>query len=64
MGRPRLYDNDERKERKKEYDIRYQNERYKIDSIYRDLKKDIANNTYLKSKEIRKSIRESINKKN
>ncbi len=62
MGRPRLYDNDERKERKKEYDIRYQNERYKIDSTYRDLKKDIANNTYLKSKEIRKSIRDSIKK--
>ncbi len=62
MARPRIYSDDERKERKKEYDIRYQNERYKIDSTYRDLKKDIANNTYLKSKEIRKSIRDSIKK--
>jgi hypothetical protein len=38
MGRPKLYTEEELKERKKEYDIKYQTERYRNDPIFRDKK--------------------------
>lgn len=41
MARRRIYSDEERKERKKIYDLKYQNKRYKIDPEYREKKKDI-----------------------
>jgi hypothetical protein len=38
MGRPKLYTDEELKERKKEYDIKYQTERYRTDKAFRDKK--------------------------
>jgi hypothetical protein len=48
MGRKRVYTDEERKQRKKDYDIKYQNARYKTDTVYREMKKGISNNHYAK----------------
>lgn len=39
MARPRIYSEEERKQRKRDYDLRYQNERYGKDEQYREMKK-------------------------
>jgi hypothetical protein len=49
MARPRVYSEEERKQRKKDYDIRYQNERYGKDEQYREMKKK---NQYVRYKKI------------
>jgi macrodomain Ter protein organizer (MatP/YcbG family) len=48
MGRKRVFTDEERKERKKAYDLKYQNNRYRTDAVYRDMKKGISNNHYAK----------------
>jgi len=40
MGRRRLYSDEERKERKKQYDIKYQYERYRNDPDFRNVKNE------------------------
>lgn len=55
MGRHRLNlteeEKAERKEKKKQYDVKYQNNRYKIDLEYREKKKLISNRNYHKKRD-------------
>ena len=48
MARKRVFTDEERKQRKKEYDIKYQNNRYKTDAVYREMKKGVTHNQYTK----------------
>ena len=48
MARKRVLTDEERKQRKRAYDLKYQNNRYKTDPDYRDMKKGISNNHYAK----------------
>lgn len=46
MGRRKIYTEEEKKQRKKEYDIKYQNKRYENDENYRDKKKELSQKKY------------------
>lgn len=48
MARKRVFTDEERKQRKKDYDIKYQNNRYKTDAVYREMKKDTTHIRYIK----------------
>lgn len=50
MGRRRIFSDEERKERKKAYDIKYQNKRYNEDPEFREMKNRINNANYHKTK--------------
>lgn len=50
MGRCRIFSDEERKERKKAYDIKYQNKRYNEDPEFREMKNRINNTNYHKTK--------------
>lgn len=52
MPKPRIYSDEERKQRKKEYDIKYQRERYNNDEKFREMKKNSGKNVYNKKKDV------------
>ncbi len=53
-GRPQLYTDEERKEKKKAYINKYQNDRYKKDKIYAEMKRQNTRKIYLKKVELEK----------
>jgi hypothetical protein len=61
MGRPRIYSDEERKERKKKYDNKYQNARYAVDEEYRKMKSDINKANHEKYKLLKNQNKELIN---
>lgn len=61
MARRRIYSDEERKERKKIYDLKYQNKRYKIDPEYREKKKRYSKITYSRFRLIPNALLEQGN---
>jgi len=60
MGRKRIYTDQQRKERKKMYDIRYQNKRYKEDREFCQMKKIRSKNYYIRKNEPQRNVEVEI----